>query len=321
MKPTARPFLHQEASASSLGLTRVLVFSIWLYHLAVDPVERLSELPASAFDPPGVLRLLPDQVQALLLERSTLLAFKAGLLLGLVLVILGVTRSKLVLGATVGGLIIYQAFVRGFSAHVNHAELALLYISLLLVAFPVFDGLTARTLRGRPGPALAGRRPGDRAPYVAAMLTACVILSLTYFFVGAVRVWKGLDLFGSPALRGYVAEHAFQGGTFDGSSLTPLGVPAAVFGLPLWLFQASFVLATVLELSVPLALFSRRLRPVIVVGLLCFHVTIWVFMDVPFPENMCLLVLFSGSWFHRLAARLDHTTTDLGAATPLPDRR
>ena len=321
MKPTTRPFLHQEASASSLGLTRVLVFGIWLYQLAVDPVERLSELPASAFDPPGVLRLLPDQAQALLLERPTLLAFKAGLLLGLVLVILGVTRSKLLLGATVGGLVVYQALVRGFSGHVNHAELALLYISLLLVAFPVFDGLTVRTLRGGPRPAPAGCGPSDRTPYVAAMLTACVILSLTYFFVGTVRVWKGLDLFGSPALRGYVAEHAFQNGNFDGSSLTPLGVPAAVFGLPLWLFQASFVLATVLELSVPLALFSRRLRPVIVVGLLCFHVTIWVFMDVPFPENMWLLVLFSGRWFHRLAARLDHTTTDLGAATPLPDRR
>jgi hypothetical protein len=321
MKPAARPFLHQEASASSLGLTRVLVFGIWLYHLAVDPVERLSELPASAFDPPGGLLLLPDRAQALLLERSTLLGFKAALLLGLVLVILGVTRSKLVLGATVGGLVVYQALVRGFSGHVNHAELALLSISLLLVAFPVFDGLTVRTLRGAPGPARAGHEPGGRAPYVAAMLTACVILSLTYFFVAAVRVWKGLDLFGTPALRGYVAEHAFQGGTFDGSSLTPLGVPAAVFGLPLWLYQASFVLATVLELSVPLAVFSRRLRPVIVAGLLCFHVTIWVFMDVPFPENMCLLVLFSGSWFHRLAARLDHTTTDLSAATALPDRR
>jgi hypothetical protein len=321
MKTTARPFLHQEASASSLGLTRVLVFGIWLYYLAVDPVERLSELPASAFDPPGVLRLLPDQVQGFLLERPVLLTFKAGLLLGLVLVILGVTRSKLVLGSTVGGLIVYQAVVRGFSGHVNHAELALLYSSLLLLVFPVFDGLTVRTLRGAPEPAPAGREPGDRAPYVAAMLTACVILSLAYFFVGAVRLWKGLDLFGTPALRGYIAEHAFQGGTFDGSSLTPLGAPAAVFGLPLWVFQASFVLATVLELSVPLALFSRRLRPVIVVGLLCFHITIWVFMDVPFPENMCLLVLFTGSWFHRLAARLDHRTTDLSAATPLPDRR
>jgi hypothetical protein len=321
MRPAARSFLHQEASASSLGLTRVLVFGIWLYQLAVDPVQRLGELPGSAFDPPGFLRLLPDQVQGLLLERSTLLAFKAGLLIGLVLVILGVPRSKLVLGSTVAGLVVYQAVVRGFSGHVNHAELALLYISLLLVAFPVFDGLTVRTLRGAPEPASSGRGPGERAPFVAAMLTACVILSLTYFFVGAVRLWKGLALFGTPALRGYIAEHAFQGGTFDGGALAPLHVPAVAFGLPLWFFQAAFVLATVLELSVPLALFSRRLRPVIVVALLWFHVTIWVFMDVPFPENMCLLALFSGSWFHQLAARLDHRTTDPEAATLLPDRR
>ena len=70
--------------------------------------------------------------------------------------------------------------------------------------------------------------------------------------------------------------------------------------------------STVLELSVPLALFSRRLRPLIVEGLLLFHATIWAFMNVPFPENMCLLALFSGTWFHRVAARLDRSAQDHG---------
>jgi hypothetical protein len=299
-------FLHQDATASSLGLARVLVFGIWLYQLATDPVQRLAELPHATFDPPGALRVLPSRIWDLLLEPPVLLTLKVGLLLALALVILGLPRSKALLALTVGALVAYQGIVRGFSGHINHAELPLLYISLLLVFFPVFDGLTVWTWRGRPEASAAGRGPDDRAPYVAGMLAACLILSVTYFFVGVVRLWKGIDLFATPALRGYIAEHAFQGGRFDGSTTTPLSVPAAALGLPLWFLQVAFALSTVLELAVPLALFSRRLRPVIVLGLLLFHVTIWAFMDVPFPENMCLLVLFSGVWFHRIAARLDH---------------
>jgi hypothetical protein len=299
-------FLHQDATASSLGLVRILVFGIWLYQLTMDPVQRLAEMPHAAFDPPGVLRVLPSRIWDLLLASPVLLTLKAGLLLALALVILGVARSKVMVALTVAALIAYQGIVRGFSGHINHAELALLYISMLLVFFPVFDGLTVWTLRGRPGPPAADRRPDDRAPYVTAMLAACLILSLTYFVVGAVRLWKGIDLFSTPALRGYIAEHAFQGGAFDGATTTPLTIPAAALGLPLWFLQVAFALSTVLELAVPLALFSRRLRPVIVLGLLLFHVTIWAFMDVPFPENMCLLALFSGVWFHRIAARLDH---------------
>jgi hypothetical protein len=323
MNRNSPAFLHQDATASSLGLTRALVFGIWLYQLATDPLQRLAELPHAAFDPPGVLRVLPGAVWDHLLEAPVLLAFKAGLLLALTAVILGLARSKVLLALTVGGLIGYQGIVRGFSGHINHAELALLYISLLLVFFPVFDGLTVWTLRGRPGPSEAGQQPNDRAPYVTAMLAACLILSLTYFFVGAVRLWKGIDLFGSPALRGYIAEHALQGGRFDRTTTTPLSVPAAALGLPLWFLQVAFALSTVLELAVPLALFSRRLRPVIVLGLLVFHTTIWAFMDVPFPENMCLLALFSGVGLHRIAARLDqradlrHMLVARGADTPL----
>jgi hypothetical protein len=37
-------------------------------------------------------------------------------------------------------------------------------------------------------------------------------------------------------------------------------------------------------------------------------------MGVPFPENICLLALFSATWFHRIAARLDRSAPDLEAA-------
>jgi hypothetical protein len=180
----------------------------------------------------------------------------------------------------------------------NHAELALLYISMLFVFFPVFDGLTVRPWRART-------RPGDRAPYVAGMLVACLVLSLTYFFVGAVRLWKGVDLFGTSTLRDLVASFALQDGRFDGASVIPSGIPAAILVLPPLAFKVAFAASTLIELSAPLALFSRRLRPLIVAGLLLFHLSILLAMNVPFPENMCLLALFSGTWFHRVATWLD----------------
>jgi len=87
--------------------------------------------------------------------------------------------------------------------------------------------------------------------------------------------------------------------------VVPLGVPAAILVLPPLTFKVAFAASTLVELSAPLALFSRRLRPFIVAGLLFFHLSILVAMQVPFPENMCLLALFSGTWFHRAATWLD----------------
>jgi hypothetical protein len=292
--------LHVQATASSLGLARVLVFGIWLYHLAVDPLQRLSELPRSAFAPPGVLAVVPGRIWDVVLRSSSLLAFKFGLLLALVLVVLGLVPSQVLLGVTAAGLVAYQGLVRGFSGHMNHAELALLYISMVFVFFPVFDGLTVRPWRTRA-------RSGDRAPYVAGMLVACLVLGLTYFFVGAVRLWKGIDLFGTSTLRDLVSSFALQDGRFDGASVVPSGVPAAILVLPPPTFKVAFAASTLIELSAPLALFSRRLRPFIVAGLLLFHLSILVAMNVPFPENMCLLALFSGTWFHRVAAWLDRS--------------
>jgi hypothetical protein len=131
------------------------------------------------------------------------------------------------------------------------------------------------------------------------------VLGLTYFFVGAVRLWKGVDLFGTSTLRDLVSSFALQDGRFDGASVVPSGVPAAILVLPPLTFKVAFAASTLVELSAPLALFSRRLRPFIVAGLLFFHLSILVAMHVPFPENMCLLALFSGTWFHRVATWLD----------------
>jgi hypothetical protein len=299
--PRATPaYLHQQATASSLGLARVLVFGIWLCHLTLDPIQRLSELPRSAFEPPGVLAVVPGQLWDVVLRSSALLAFKAGLLLALVLIVLGLVPSRLLLGLTAAGLVAYQGLVRSFSGHMNHAELALLYISLLFVFFPVFDGLTVRARR-------TGRDVGERAPYVAGMLAACLVLSLTYFFVGAVRLWKGIDLFASSTLQDLVANFALQDGRFDGTTVVPSALPAAVLVLPPLTFKVAFGVSTMIELSAPLAVLSRRLRPFIAVGLLLFHLSILLAMNVPFPENMCLLALFSGTWFHRVANWLDRS--------------
>jgi hypothetical protein len=75
--------------------------------------------------------------------------------------------------------------------------------------------------------------------------------------------------------------------------------------MPTSTFQAAFVGATVLELSVPLLFFNRYARILIILGLLLFHVSVWTLMDTRFPENMYLLLIFCDPWFNRTAAWLD----------------
>ena len=288
--------IHERADRSTLALLRIWVFGIWFVQLLFDPIEQLSALPDDLFRPPGFLGVVPDGVWAQLLEAHSLIAFRVVLLALLFLVALGSFRRPYVPVVTAALVVVYQGLVRGYSGHVNHAEIMLMVAAMVMAFFPMSDVLSVR----RPV------RPGGKADATAraAVLAVTILFAASYFFVGAVRLWKGIDLFGTDTLRNLVAHHWVDTGGLDrGVYRLPHGAP--VFDtLPAWLFQVLYVGATLLELAAPLVLVSKWARRLIPAGLLAFHVMNIGWLDIPFIENMLMLVLFSDVWFPAVGRRL-----------------
>ena len=107
-------------------------------------------------------------------------------------------------------------------------------------------------------------KPDVDAAARAAVLAITVLFATSYFFVAAVRLWKGIDIFGTDTLRNLVAigsNGCAQGGSTD--SLTALRSSTRYRS-----GCSRCSSATLLELAVPLVVVSKWARRVIPPGLL-----------------------------------------------------
>jgi hypothetical protein len=289
--------LHRRASAPSLGLLRIWIFGIWLVYVAIDPVQVLSRLPSEAFAAPGALGILPQSIWPLVLSETGLLTLKLVTLAGIVLVLVGALPSRLLTVSVTALLVIYQGVLRGFSGHMNHAELVLLYATGIVALFPCFDALSLRR-------STSGTRKQSlySAPFVAIAFVFC----LSFSFVGAARLGNGLSLFFTDTLRNLTIENWLEMGSMTGDRFaTPLGPMLALEIFPSLIFQLAYLASTLLELLAPLALISRWFRYLFVGFAATFHAVNLLVLGVPFIENMFLLVVFSERWFHAIAIALD----------------
>ncbi len=273
--------LHQDATPRDLGLLRLWVFGIWICKIILDPLHRLAILPATIFDPPGPLRLIPARAWEYVLTPAFLTSFKVALLVSLLLVFLGLfTRTSAVISAIL--LVLHQGLTRGFG-HINHAELCLLYAAIILALFPCGDAL-----------ALFSRKADPRRPhlYSVPLVAIAAVISLTYFFIGTYRiVHGGLAIFTSDSLSYYIIEQTSRNSYYSWE----FGRLLLDQPLPPWVLRLAFLIGTVNEVLAPLCLVSRRFRLVFLTLIVPFHVIIFFFMNILFLENLLMLIVFVDS--------------------------
>jgi hypothetical protein len=288
--------IHERADRSTLALLRAWIFGIWFVELLFDPIQQLSALPDDLFRPPGFLRVVPTSLWARLLEERSLMAFRVVLLVLLFLVAIGAFRRPYVPIVTAALVAVYQGIVRGYSGHMNHAEIMLLWATMLVVFFPMSEVLSV----GRPR---MGGADVDRQAR-AGVVAITILFAASYFFVAAVRIFKGLDLFTTDSLRNNLAAHwVGTGHLVDGVYRLPSGTPLWD-AVPAPILQLLFAGVTVLELVVPLVLVSKWARRLIPPGLLVFHIVNIVLLGIPFIEDILMLVLFSDVWMPAVGRRL-----------------
>lgn len=273
--------LHANASQNTLAYARIVIASIWLYVCIDRPLVDVADLSIELFLPRGLLALFPAISWVWLLDSVTLTAIRLLLIILLTLMVLGVRPWLLISTTALLLLILHQGIYRGFGGHVNHRELTLLYATILIVLFPSADGLSVS------GPV---RKPASQPVYAFGMFAICLIVTLSYAFIGVARLFtSGIIAFRSNVMQSWVVMHSHMESQF-GFTFGHYSVDNKWLEIALVL---AFPIATVLEILSPLALFSRRFRSFWIFGFIIpFHIGIMLMMNIVFVENCLLMLLF-----------------------------
>ncbi len=258
-----------------------MVFGLWFIKTALDPLQSLARLPISLFEPVGFLRLVPAGARPFLVEAPSLYGLKGATLVALGLVLVGVRRTP---SAIVACLLItlQQGMVRGFSGHIHHADLVLLYAAYLLALFPLADAVA----RKQGPPAGAEQTVSSERVLLGAILTA---LCLTYTLTGTYRfIHGGLETFRSGSATFWALRNSYQ-------LVQPTwGLGKLLLESPLLshMLNASFPVVTALEAAGIAALLIRPFRWAFLAVMIGMHLLSWLFLEVFFWENMILFAFF-----------------------------
>ncbi len=262
------PILHQNATERDLAIGRYCLFGIWIVRLALDPLERLGELPLSVFRPIAPVMYFPETWQTFLMRPDTLWIFRLATIGILALAAFGFRFLTTGLLSCVA-LSVYQATVRGYG-HVNHAEIIPLIAVYILTAFAWADHVE-RT-----------KRPA--CPLIAVVLVLC----LSYAFVGAYRLSNGgVGVFFTNGIERSAILNSNRTSWFNfGLGDFLLENQIVQLGLRL-----GFIFVTLAEILAPFCLVSKRCRIGFLLVIFPFHLLTMLTMHIAFFENLLLLGL------------------------------
>jgi len=268
--------LHSQAGpAARRWLTRY-VFGIWVAHFAFYAFEKLAYLPRAYYASSGLVYWLPDWTEAYSFDARLLLALRV---IGIAACLACFSQRLLRFASVVACWIITleQSYIRGFSMHMNHAEVNLMFAAYLFCLFAWADWLQD----SRKTPSREFNRDG------APLATIAMVFTTTYFLVGMTRLYYGgVEIFTSDFLVPVTLQFTRQPWYIDFNLGEPLlRSPVLVMSTNFGLFAI-----TLLEILAPLCLISRAYRFLFVLGMIGFHLLVLLFMKIPFFENVLLLV-------------------------------
>lgn len=279
-----RPRLHATATARTLASVRILVAVLWAVRIATDAPLLLRFLDSSLWRAYGIMRLLPQSLLNALLTETGLSLLRGAILVAAVAVALGLRAGTINLAALSVFLTVYFGLMKGFGGHVDHRELVLLYVTYTLILLPCTDALT-----------IVGRRQelNEQSIYAASMMVLSAIVAFSYFFIGLARLAMGTPtIFHPDVLAGWLVSRSKRPNPYGfeiGSEIVAVMSGSLLLAVPM-------ILSTLLELLSPLMLWARsKPRRTIIVGLVLFHVGVFLTMNISFAENIMLLTILWGN--------------------------
>jgi len=271
-------------SAFALGVVRSIVHGLFLISVLATNFSALGALPATILRPTGAMKLLPWVFYDQLLSPGVMAGLKVVMVLSLIASTAGLftsvsTKTTFLL------VLFYQGLVRSFG-HFNHDEMLGVYCLAVLAFTPCSDDfLLDHWLR---------RNEKERPiwAYAYPILLMQLLMAWVYFSSALIKLrvagLKYLSVDNPPALAIF---HSLD------------NLHDTHFKLAFWLPQVRAILpyavALVLiwELLFPVAVFSRRARWWILGAGVIFHLSTLFFMNIFFPHQLVLYLMFV-DWDH-----------------------
>jgi hypothetical protein len=284
-----------------LGVARVVVHGTFLISVLLTSFSALGRLPVTILRPTGAMKLLPWSFYDYLLTPGGMTILKLAMVLSLLAATAGLltpfsTKTSFLL------VLFYQGLVRSFG-HFNHDEMLGVYCLAVLAFTPCGDEFSLdhwlrKTKKDRPAFA-----------YAYPILLMQLLMAWVYFSSVLIKLRNsGLKYLGADSLPSLAIYHSLD------------NLHDTSFRLAFWLPQVKaylpFVMALVLlwELFFPLAVFYPRLRWLILGGGVVFHLSTLFFMNIFFPHQLALYLLFV-NWDAFRKSRARHRIINL--ETPL----
>ena len=293
------------ASAFALGVARAIVHGTFLVSVITTSFSALGALPSTILRPTGAMKIFPWSFYDQLLAPTGITIFKTALVLSLLLSTAGLltsvsTRTSLLL------VVFYQGLLRSFG-HFNHDEMLGVYCLVVLAFTPcadafsvdtwlrqtkrgnVFLGVFAplRELISRKGAKAQRQEQRPLWAYAYPILLMQLLMAWVYFSSALIKLRvAGLDYLSADNLPSLAILHSLDN-LHDTHFRLAFWLPQVRSYLPL---AVAFVL--VWELLFPLAVFWRRARWVILGIGVVFHLATLFFMNIFFPHQLALYLLF-----------------------------
>lgn len=270
--------LHADAGPRALAVCRIVIFGLCLHRLWNADVLRLAQLPPDWHHQRGIMRWLPEEALLYLLQPEVLgCLYAAAIALG-VCAVLGLRFYHAAATGFCLLFFLFQAIGHGFSGFVGHSNMALMFSSWILAAFPAADAIAAQQKSRTKDPVFYA------APLVfmsAAICLAYSLLGLRRFMHGGLEIFTGDTILTFFAVRSLMhSAHGYEYG------LVFLSHPALIVAA-----KAGFLLITLFELLAPVCMVSKRFRLVWVGLMIPFHISTLFTMNIFFRANLILIIL------------------------------
>ncbi len=266
-------------TAFALGVARVVVHGVFLVSVLLTSFSALGRLPVTIMRPTGAMKLLPWNFYDQLLTPTGSTVLQAALILSLLLSTAGLftvvsTKTSFLL------VLFYQGLLRSFG-HFNHDEMLGVYCLAVLAFTPCgaefsLDQRLTKTRKDRP-----------QFAYAYPILLLQLLMAWVYFSSALIKLrTTGLAYLSPDNFPALAIFHSLDN-LHDTSFRLAFWLPQVREYLP---YAVGLVLLW--ELLFPLAVFCQRLRWWILGAGFVFHLSTLFFMNIFFPHQLALYLLF-----------------------------
>jgi len=267
------------ASAFALSVARVVVHATFLISVLIASFSALGRLPITILRPTGAMRLLPWSFYDQLLTPAGMMILKLAMVVSLVAGMIGFltpisTKTSFLL------VLFYQGLLRSFG-HFNHDEMLAVFCLAVLAFTPCGDEFSLdKRLR-------KNRRDRPAFAYAYPILLMQLLMAWTYFSSALIKLRvSGLTYLTQNNLPALAIYHSLDN-LHDTSFRIAFWLPQIKEYLP---FFVGLVLLW--EFLFPVAVFFPRLRWLILGGGVIFHLSTLFLMNIFFPHQLALYLLF-----------------------------